>query len=412
MSQILFRNATLIDGTGADPVVGAHVTVEDNRIASVTTGPTPPDAPDATVIDLAGKPLLPGFIDCHTHLAYPASAALHDMVLKAPPAIFTVHGVVNAKITIDAGVTTVRDAASIVYSDVALKMAVSQGLIPGPRIHAAGYGLKVTAGHGDVRLSPEVDLYSPGRFDGPDQARLVARRQIKYGADHIKVIGSGGIMTVGSEPGNPQMTFEELRAVCEVAHFNGKKVMCHSHGLVSTKMAVRAGVDSIEHGSILDDEAVGLMVDNGTFLVPTLSAQEAIRENAAAMGRPDLAAKEGALAESKRAGMDLARAAGVKIAMGTDVGGAAFTYHGKNLHELPLLVDYGLTPMAAIVAATSAAAELLGVADQLGTIKPGMLADLVVLAADPIGDIRALDDPATVRLVVQDGRVVRNDLAA
>jgi imidazolonepropionase-like amidohydrolase len=332
--------------------------------------------------------------------------------MKDLPSYFAIRATVHARKLLNAGITTVRDAGSTAYADLALRTAVDRGLVAGPRIRACGYGLKMTGGHGDSFYSPIVDVSQPGLANSADEARKVARMNLKMGADHIKILSaSGGVMSEGTEPGMAQFTVEEMRAAIDEAHKAGKPAMAHCHGTQAIKNAILAGIDSIEHGSYLDDEAIQMMLDRGVFLVPTLLAAHRIVEHGDGGGIPEYAVRKARrVREDHKVSFGRALRAGVKIAMGTDVG-TPYNVHGENLHELPLMVEAGMTPMQAIVASTKMGAILLQMGDRIGMLEPGKSADLVITDGDPSQDINLLKDPKKLVLVMKDGAVFRSEFA-
>ncbi len=404
------RAGTLIDGTGAAPVKNAVILIQGERITAVGAGVRVPAG--ATVIDLSGFTVLPGFIDAHVHLAFHTigdgdwqHAGLTDL-----PGQLALLGAAHAQQTLEAGFTMVRVVGSAHFNDLALRNAINAGWIPGPRILGAGTSFGILGGHCDDQggLRPDATGHesgiADGVADGVDQAREAVRYNVKYGADVIKICATGGVLSPADSVGAQQYTEEEMRAIVETARMLSRRVAAHAHGTEGIKAAVRAGVTSIEHGSILDSEAVALMVQHGTWLVPTLMAGEQVTLLARA-GRlpPAIAAKALAVAPRMQASFRLALGAGVKIALGTDAG---VFQHGRNGHEFTLMTRFGMTPMQAIQAGTLSAATLLGREADVGSIVTGKLADLVAVKGDPLQDITVLEH---VDFVMKGGSVFKRD---
>jgi len=411
MAYVLLRNVTVIDGTGAAPRPGQSILVRDDHIEAIGPTDTVRFPEDTLIYEGGGRHALPGLIDCHVHTAYPGVADLSQLTLKELPSLFAIRSTVHARQLLNAGITTVRDGGSTAYSDIALRQAIDTGMVPGPRIRACGYGLKMTGGHGDAFYSPNVEVSQPGLANSADEARKVARANLKMGANHIKILSaSGGVMSEGTEVGVAQYTVEEMRAAIDEAHKAGKRAMAHCHGRQAIKNAILAGIDSIEHGSYLDDEGIEMMLKRGVFLVPTYLASFRIVEHGEKGGIPAYAVRKAKqVREDHAKNIARARQAGVKVAMGTDAG-TPYNIHGENLHELPLMVEGGFTPMEAIVAATKTAAELLQMDDKIGTLVQGKLADIVVMNGNPLEDIGLFKETKNIVHVMKGGSVFRSDL--
>lgn len=375
------------------------VLVEGERIARVAArGLKAPRS--ARRIPLAGCTLLPGFIDAHVHLCMDASPDPIAAAAREPVAVTVLKAAQHARATLMAGVTTVRDMGGREGIDLGLKQAIRTGLVPGPRMLVSGRLICMTGGHG-WQLGCEAD--------GADAVRRAAREQLKAGADIVKLMATGGVLTPGVEPGSEQLSQAELAAGVEEAHKVGKKTATHAMGTRGILNALRAGIDSIEHGVYLDEEAVALMKRRGVPLVPTIAALHHIETQGLAAGIPAFAVEKTARVKPHhRASLRLAREAGLAVAAGTDAG-TPFNRHGENLTEIRLLVEYGgFSPAEAIEAGTRVSAQVLGLEAELGTIEAGKLADLVVVAGNPLEDIGRLADPAAVRLVIQGGRIVKD----
>lgn len=406
----VLRAARLIDGTGRAPIADAVVVVTDERITAVGPASGVRVPAGAKVIDLGDATLLPGFIDAHTHLI---GRVLGDPEADASAvrdynSFGAILGVVNAQRTLLAGFTGVRNVgARGEFDDVALRKAINEGWVDGPRMQTAGHSLGITGGHCDE------NAYRPGLLDGsvrdgiadgPEQVRAAVRYQAKYGADVIKTCATGGVLSEGDAVGVTQYTFEEMKAAVEEASKLERRVAAHAHGAEGIKIAARAGVASIEHGSFLDEEGARLMAQRGTYLVPTLMAGEAV-ERLARSGvlKGQRAEKALAAAAAMRKGIRLAVAHRVPIALGTDAG---VIPHGANAHEFALLVEWGgMRPMDAIMAGTLNAAKLLGWEKSLGTLEPGKLADVVAVAGDPLRDMRSME---RTTFVMKDGFVYKS----
>jgi imidazolonepropionase-like amidohydrolase len=384
MTRTVFRGGSLFDGTGADPAP-ADVVVEGDRIVAVGA---PGTGDGDTGVDLDGRTLLPGLFDCHVHVLFSGIDILRD--LQTPFSYRFFVAARNLTATLRTGITSIRDAAG---ADAGVKLAVENGLVAGPRMQIAIDMLSQTGGHGDecFPCGLDVPLLSapyPGKpsalVDGPDEMRRAVRQLIRAGADVLKVATSGGVLSVGSDPRRAHLRPAELEVLVEEATAAGRFVMAHAQASDGIKNAVRAGIRSIEHGIYLDDEAIELMLDRGTWLVPTLIAPiwvlESVDRGAQISDASLRKARE--TVEVHAASVRRAVEAGVKVAMGTDAGVGP---HGENLRELGLMVDAGMTPAAVLRSATQEASRLLGVDDELGTVEAGKLADLVVVGGDPYG---------------------------
>lgn len=393
---VVVRAQRMFDAEAGEIVRDAQVVVRDGVIQQV--GGSAPSG--ARVIDLGDVTLLPGFIDAHTHLAYDIGGDWVTRPVRNTAADAALRGARNASRTIDAGFTTVRDVGSRGFTDVSLMHAVEDGLIEGPRIIPAGHSLSITGGHCDqTGWAPGVLETGPkdGVADGSDEVLKAVRYQIKHGAKVIKICATAGVLSFEGPVGAQQFTEEEMRTAVEEAERHGLRVAAHAHGTEGIMAAVRAGVASIEHGSILTDEAIALMKERGTWLVPTTYLADVIDLDALP---PPIRAKAEFVLPRAKESLRRAIAADVKIAFGTD---AAVYPHGQNAREFAALVERGMSPVEALRSATVHAAELLGVDDR-GVIEEGRLADLVAVAGNPLERIEATED---VRFVMIGGQVLR-----
>jgi imidazolonepropionase-like amidohydrolase len=391
----VLRAAHLIDGTGAAEINNAAIVVVGDSITWVGTAANVKAPAGARTIDLGDATLLPGFIDAHVHLAGRElgdpegdEAAVHDYDQYS-----AILGVNHAKSTLLDGFTSVRNVGAPNFDDMALRKAINASQIWGPRMENAGYAIGITGGHCDENgFKPGLfdGSYKTGIANGVDEVRASVRYMIKQGADVIKTCATGGVLSEGDAVGASQYTFEELHAMVEEANKLGRKVAAHAHGTEGIKVAVRAGVSSIEHGSFLDEEGAKMMAAKGTYLVPTLSAGEAV-EIAANNGVLKGLRRQKALdaAHAMRNAFKLAHAAGVKIALGTDAGVGK---HGTNAHEFVLMTTWGnFTPMESIVAGTMSGAKLLGWDEHVGSLTAGKWADIVAVPGDPLKDIKNME---------------------
>ena len=382
------------------------VVVAGNRIESVGAGnvtlPT-----GAHVIDLGDATLLPGFIDVHTHLTTNAGSGGYEALgVSVPRSALT--GAKNARVTLLAGFTSVRNVGAEGYSDVALRDAINAGDVIGPRMQVSGPPLGISGGHCDSNLlAPEFHYSAEGVADGVEAVIHRVREEIKYGADVIKFCASGGVFSKGDNPLLEQYSPAEMQALVTESHRLGRKVATHAHSSLSIKDAVKAGVDSIEHGIFLDEEGITLMKQHGTFLVPTSYPLFWFEENAPAMHMPPWVMEKAAIIiPAAKKNMGVAFRSGVRVALGTDAG----VYpHGQNGGEFWSMVELGLSPVQALQAGTVNAAELMGWSDRVGVIRKGMMADIVAVKGNPLNDIRSLQH---VQFVMKDGVIYKDEISA
>ena len=394
MTQTLIINGTLIDGRGGEPLPGASVLVEDDKIVAVAAAGKPLQVElDAEQIDAGGGAILPGFIDSHVHVMFEIGKI--EEALNTPFSMKFYKAIGYLRNTLHAGITSVRDAGG---ADLGVKQAVEQGVIAGPRLQISTAVLGITGGHTDG-WHPSGDTLGffndypgmpDGICDGVPEVRKKVREVLRAGADVVKICATGGVLSPTDHPEFTQFSPEELAVIVQEAGYRrGKKVMAHAQGAEGIKQAVRAGIHSIEHGIFLDDEAIELMLEKGTFLVPTLLAPIAVLELGEAGGMPEYGLQK------SREVIDVHRQS-IRRA-----------HEGTNLRELALMVEAGLSPMEAIVASTKTAAECLGWQDRLGTIEVGKVADIVISGSDPLNDISSLADNDVIWMVMQDGKRVK-----
>jgi imidazolonepropionase-like amidohydrolase len=405
----VLRAARVIDGTGAAPIVNGVVVVTDDKIVAVGKQGSVAIPAGAKIIDLGDATLMPGFIDAHTHII---GRELKDpeadaAAVKDFDAVGAIIGVANAQKTLLGGFTTIRNVGAPNFDDMALRKAVSEGFVIGPRMQNAGHAIGITGGHCDENgYKPGLMDGGPrnGIADGPDQIRAAVRYQAKYGADVIKTCATGGVLSEGDAVGVPQYTYEEMKALVDESTKLERKVAAHAHGAEGIKIAVRAGVASIEHGSFLDEEGAKMMAQRGTYLVPTFSAGEAVEQAVKAGMLKGLKAEKGlAAAAAMRNAVKIAVRDGVPIALGTDAGVGS---HGTNGHEFTLMVQWGgMTPMQSIVAGTMSGAKLLGWENRIGSLTAGKLADVVAVPGDPLQDIRVMEK---ANFVMKNGYVYKS----
>jgi imidazolonepropionase-like amidohydrolase len=402
---IVVKAARMFDGRSDELMANGIVVVEGRVIKAVGSNVAVPEG--STVIDLGDATLSPGFIDAHTHLTHERTPDFNQGFvdrMRREVSEQAILSTVYARRTVEAGFTTVRDVGSEDLLDVGLRNAIAKGIVPGPRMLVCVHGLGATGGHADRNglrhdLLPQQGA-AAGIANGPDQLREAVRLQVKYGADVIKFCASGGVLSLADQVDSPQLTLTEMTALCDEAHRLRKKVACHCHGDQAGREAVLAGVDSIEHGSFLSTETLMLMKEHGTYLIPTLMAPDSLMPNLAKFP-PEIAAKAMAANEAITKTFAQAVKLGVKIGFGTDSG---VSKHGDNAREFRLMVKHGMTPLAALKAATSVDAELLGLKTSIGTLEAGKLADIVAVPGDPLADIGATE---RVVFVMKEGTVVR-----
>jgi imidazolonepropionase-like amidohydrolase len=406
---VALRAARLIDGTGAAAITNGVVVITDDKIVAVGKQGSVTIPAGAKLVDLGDVTLLPGFVDAHTHIIGRelSDPQANDAMVRDYAGTGAIIGVANAQKTLLAGFTTIRNVGAPNFDDMALRKAVNEGNVIGPRMQNAGHAIGITGGHCDENgFRPGLMDRNPmlGIADGPDQIRAAVRYQAKYGADVIKMCATGGVLSEGDAVGVQQYTYEEMKALVDEATKLERKVAAHAHGTEGIKTAVRAGVASIEHGSFLDEEGARLMVQHGTYLVPTLSAGEAVlRAVDAGVIKGLRAQKARAAAAAMKNGVKIAVKDGVPIALGTDAGVGA---HGTNGHEFTLMVEWGaMTPMQSIVAGTMNGAKLLGWDKQIGSLAAGKWADVVAVPGDPLQDIHVMEKPV---FVMKNGYVYRS----
>lgn len=399
--MIALRHVRLIDGLGSVQE-RATVVVKDDRILSAGPSRSTTVPRGAVDLDVRGMTVLPGLIDCHVHLGLGGEPDVVTVVETDSPGMTLLKAARYAEQTIGAGITTVRDVGYKGHGIFALKQAIAAGLVLGPRVLAAGQAICMTGGHA---------RFIGREADGPIEIVRAVREQLAAGADLIKIIASGGVLTPGTSPDQAQFCLEEIRAAVQEAQRAGKRVAAHAHGAAGMKQAVAAGVRSIEHATLMDEEAAEALVQHEVFIVPTLSALATTSGCPLGAGVPEsVVTKARDMSARHEASFKKAHKRGVRIAMGTDAG-TPFNYHGENAQELDRMVALGMSPMEAILSATASAAALLGLDDRIGTIQPGKLADLIIVEGNPLKRIALLRDRNRLAGVMLQGRLVSGPLA-
>lgn len=417
MGTIVIKDATLIDGTGKPPTENSTVVVEDSKIMAVGPNETIqiPQGEDVEIIGAEGKTIMPGLIDGHLHMGIigdssgfystPIYNNSLDLAMKAVPCL---------KRTLEMGFTTVRDGGSgWDWMEVALSNAIKRGDIAGPRYLTAGYHLTVTGGHGYF-LPPWLARFGPTEqtgmhCDGPDQWRKAARLNLYNGTDNVKLVASRGFLSSGlkgdAPPTAAQATLEEMKAAVDEAHKMGKKAFAHANGHDAIKKAIEAGVDSIVHGWYMSEECADMMVENGVVLEPTTLCIKLVRDQGRGELLDAMVDKAAAYWELKEKEFAMILKKGITISFSSDMG-CPYLYHGENAIELASLVELGMTPMEAIVSATRTAANTIGLGDQIGTIKEGKMADIILIDGDPLSNIAVLQEEAKIKMVIKEGKVI------
>jgi imidazolonepropionase-like amidohydrolase len=404
--RTVIRPGHVLDVRTGEMRANQAIVIEGEKIAQIGPANEMKTSAGDTTVDLPGATLLPGLIDMHTHLTFDLNS-LGYSGLGISTAREALHGARNARRTLEAGFTTVRNVGANDYADIALRDAINDGDVIGPRIVASGPALGITGGHCDENLLPPAFHFQGGGVaDGIEAVQHKVREVIKYGADVIKICATGGVLSKGDDPNASQFTLEEMKAIVADAHRLGRRVAAHAHGAEGVRWASEAGVDSIEHGHLMDDAAIATLKKNGTYLVPTLFLTEYMQQNMDRSDIPEFSKKK--MRDVSAAAQQNAKkafAAGVKVAFGTD---AAVYPHGLNAGEFHVYVKLGMTPLAAIQTATINAADLLGWSKQVGTLEPGKWADMIAVDGDPTKDVTTLEH---VKFVMKAGTVYRNDYA-
>ena len=402
--RVAIRCGQLIDGRSSAPRTDVVIVVEGEKIVEVREGPNVPDG--MRFIDYGNGSCLPGLIDLHAHILINPTGGVHNDLGRSS-ADRALDGLRNAQTMLRAGFTTLRDPGDFdaYYAGVSIKRAIAAGEFVGPRLFIAPHAIGPTGGHGDVNdLSPDLSLQVPTRTaDGPDELRKAIREEVKYGADWIKLMATGGVMSAGDNPNHTAYTDAEFHAAVDETHRLGRKITVHAIGTAGIKAAVRAGVDAVEHGILIDEEGIALMKERGTWLVPTLYVLNYVVEEGPRLGYAEESVEKArALLDVRDANIRRAFEAGVKIAFGSDT----IFPHEQATREFAHLVRLGMSPMRAIQTATVNAAQVLGVEREIGAVAPGMYADIIAVDGDPLDDITELED---VDFVMHGGQVIKDE---
>ncbi len=382
-----FTNVNLIDGTGKEILKGATLTTKNGVIEEIGIGKSCSCTEECNVVDLENKYVMPGMIDAHVHMFSDSDPDLFGKMVKYNEVDFIIMAIKNLERQLKSGVTFIRDAGGIKHYGIKLKKYLQDGTIKGPDVYCAGKIITMTGGHGHI-MGREAD--------GPDEVRKAVREQLKAGADVVKVISSGGVLTPGVDVNAYQFNVDELSAAVEEAHKAGRKVMTHCHSTQGIKNSVLAGIDSIEHTTLLDEEGAGMMAEAGTYMVPTLAAVHFIVVNGEEGGIPkSVVDKAKEVYEQHQESFKYALDYKLNIAMGTDAG-TPFNLHGNSAFELFLMTKAGMSPMEAIVTSTKNSSELIGIDKQYGTLEVGKFANLIVLDENPLDNIETIQNPVAV----------------
>lgn len=403
MAKTIIKCGKFFDSAEECVKENVNVVIEGNKIAEVTTAPV--DETDAKVYDFSGKFVMPGLIDGHVHIGMNGQPTILSEFMTKTDAEFTIDGMLNAQASLKAGFTTLRDEGAYNFFDIALRNAINAGRIMGPRLFVSGVPIGSTGGHGDSHNRPDVKADNSAALivNSPDEARKAARYNLKYGADQIKLLGTGGVMSIGDVPGAPDLTEEEMRAALEIAETHGHISSVHAHGAIGIKRAIRAGITSVEHAMLMDNECIDMMAEHGVYLCPTVLAAKKIVDNSRFLP-PEAVQKAQMCLENHGNNLKKCREKGVKIVFGTDVG-TFFSRHGEQAEEFELMTKYGeFTVTETLVSATKTVAQMMRWFNRIGSIEPGKLADIVAFDESPYDDITVM---TRCSFVMKDGVVYK-----